>query len=371
MIMVTTFRTLAIAAVIATCSVSAFGQSSVSLPASIVESNTLNGASLQQITGFVGSLSEAAMSEDYEDAKRAQDRLLTPLADRDISVAFRQAYADALSSMIRELQASDQVGHKLFALRLAGELSTTASIRMIREQLDADDAGTRLFAIGRARRVFEITGAHGLAVSSTEIEGLVDAVFAQGDSGENPLILDAVVRALAAGTALPGSDLAGARNQSIQSLSDLVSPILASLDGTQPPEPAYRIGLRASSALTSSVSDVNGDVTTESTSAAIRLAGNMLAVSLREIIDSNPPLGRNRDVTIRVVQSADALLYFSGLKHAELRSRPSSSVELTDFAALLREGDDRGYRNAVALLLSANSELVNTHKLDANEFIQE
>lgn len=364
MSIVNALTTLILAASLLLSAPSAFAQLTASLPGSIVQSGTVSPAARQQIQSYVESVSGSLDSDDIRDAARAREQLVRPLEDRDVSVAFRQAYGQALAPVLSAHSDSDDVQKQLLALRLAGELATSDSLRILRKHLKSDDAGIRLFSIGRVQRVFEMTAAHGLAISSSEATDLVRLITKESESTTDPIELDGIVRALAAGASLPGADLTGARNLSVQSMEGVVSPILRGLEPTDDTESAYRLALRAASAMTSSIIDVNASTNPASLKSSIGLAGDILSVPLRQIFAGYDLEGEERELTVRAVQSADALLYF-----ARKSQSGGSQVAQTSFSEMLQKGEDREYRNAVSLLFDANSKLVRDNGFVGDRFV--
>ncbi len=359
-------KTLTIAAVLACCTHGAIGQVTTSLPGSIVQSASLNSSAQQQIQDYVASLSGKVTSDNLRDATRAREQLLKPLADRDVSVAFRQAYAQSLMGLMTDLDSSEEFGNKLLALRLAGELATSESIQIIDTHMSDADPALRVFAIGRVQRVFEITAARGLGIAASEATALVNALAEQAESEDDMLVVESIVRALAAGSTLPSRDLSEARNQSIQALATVVSPILRELNPTDPTEDAYRLALRAASAMTASINDINATIAPESITQAVGLAGDILSVPLRRIFANTTFTDADRDLTARAVQSAEALLYFARRKHSL-----SNSVAQTAFAEMISAKEDRDYRDSVSQLLGPNSQIVRTFGFDPNRFLRD
>ncbi|MCA9303081.1 MAG: hypothetical protein KC996_03060 [Phycisphaerales bacterium] len=342
----------------------AFAQLTASLPGSIVQSGSISGAARQQIQEYVDALSGPLNSDDVRDASRAREQLVRPLEDRDVSVAFRQAYSQSLATMLSAQSDSDDIQQQLLALRLAGELATSDALRVIRKHLSSGDNGVRLFAIGRVQRVFEMTAAHGPAISSTEAAELIRLVSEKGKKSADPIELDGIVRALAAGSALPGADMSRPRNQSIGAIEAVVSPILRGLKPSDDTESGYRLGLRAASAITASINDLNSTPDAASLKASIGLAGDILSVPLRQILAGQRLEGSERELTVRTVQSAEALLYF-----ARRKQPGGGQVSQTGFAQMIQKKEDRDYRNAVSLLFDANSKLVSENGFAADRFV--
>lgn len=357
-------RTLILAAAFVLIAPSATAQVTGNLPGSIIQSGSISAAAQQQIQSYVDSVTGALASDDLRESSRAREQLLRPLEDRDVSVAFRQAYGQSLADVIAEHSSSDDVQKQLLALRVAGELATTDSVRIIREHMSSDDAGVRLFAIGRVQRVFEITTAHGPAISSNEASNLVSLLTSKADSTNDPIELDGIVRALAAGAGLRGSELSGARNKSVQGMELVISPILRDLVPSDDTVPAYRLAMRAASAMTASIIDVNASTDAASLKSSIGLAGDILSVPLRQIFAGYDLEGDERALAVRAVQSADALLYF-----ARRKQPGGGAIEQTSFAAMIEQGEDRDYRNAVSLLFDGNSKLVRDNGFDSDRFV--
>jgi hypothetical protein len=357
-------RTLILAAAFVLIAPGASAQVTGNLPGSIVQAGSISAAAQQQIRSYVDSLKDSISSDDLRESSRAREQLLRPLEDRDVSVAFRQAYGQSLSDLIAEHSASDDVQQQLLALRIAGELATSDSVRTIREHISSDDAGVRLFAIGRVQRVFEITAAHGPAISSNEAGNLVRLLTTTADTTDDPIELDGIVRALSAGAGLRGAELSAARNQSVQGMELVISPILRDLEPTDDTVPAYRLAMRAASAMTASIIDVNATTDAASLKSSIGLAGDILSVPLRQIFAGYDLEGDERALAVRAAQSADALLYF-----ARRKQPGGSAVEQTSFAAMIEQGEDRDYRNSVSLLFDGNSKLVRDNGFAQDRFV--
>lgn len=96
--------------------------------------------------------------EDPEAHARAVERLIEPLLRPTVSVAFRNAYGDALEPFLLDLTPATSYGlpqGRITILRLSGALATERSANRVLDAMSSEDAAVRYFAAYSARRLFE------------------------------------------------------------------------------------------------------------------------------------------------------------------------------------------------------------------------
>ncbi|MBM91825.1 MAG: hypothetical protein CMJ35_09475 [Phycisphaerae bacterium] len=351
------------------CTASA--QPGTSLPRSTVETIGVNPSQRTQIQEFVTNWSSRVTSEDAQDIKRGIEALTAPLQGRGVSVAFRQAYTQALNPLFSELKANESVANKLSLLRISADLATPTAVNNIQGLMSDDDHGVRLFAISRAGQVFETTRVHGPAMTGTDANALINAITdaAQQNADQHELI-KACARALASGTTLGTRDLGDARSRAIIALSDLVGSRLQALNANEDPTFAQSLAFDAASATTRSISDITASVTAEAARAAVRLGGDIISVPLRRYLAKTLEPQNDRELTVRSVQTGETLLYFARRKAAELDGKTVNDIETTSFSSQLEAGDDRDFRNDAAALLGPGSPIVRTFGFDDDRFLR-
>lgn len=371
----TTIKTIArpalCAAVLLVASPRALAQVAGELPRSTVEAISISGSQRAQIEQFIGAWSDRAKSENPQDVKRALEALTDALHGRGVSVAFRQAYAQAITPLMNELSAADSVAAQLSALRIAADLATPNSATRIKTALTSDDKGVQLFAVSRVGQIFATTRKHGPAMTGADAVGLIDGLKTLGAGPDaDPELIRACVRALSEGAALSSKDMGDTRSKAIIAMADIVGARLQGLGNSDDPAYAQSLALDAASAATQAISDISSDTTPEAARAAVGLGGDIISVALRRVLGQTIEPTSKRDLTVRSVQAGETLLYFARRKAAELGGQPNSSIITTGYADQLAQGNDRGFRNDASVLLGPGSEIVRRFNFNDTRFVR-
>jgi len=348
-----------------------FAQSGSDLPRSTVEAISINGAQRTQIESFIEAWTARAKGDNPADTRKALEALTKPLQERGVSVAFRQAYATAISPLMNSLDADDSIGSSLSSLRIAGDLGTPTAATRIKSGLDSDDLGVLIFATSRAGQLFSTTKRHGPAMTPNDAIGVINAIRTRGiDSAAEPELIRASIRALSIAASLPSSDMGDARSLAIVALSDIVGPRLRSLSISDDPSFELSLSIDASAASTASISDISSQTTPEAVKAAVGLGGDVISISLRRVLGKTIEPTSERDLTIRATRAGETLLYFALQKHAELSNAANGNIRQTNFADQLESGDDKAFRNAASLFLGPGSFVVTEFDFADERFLR-
>jgi hypothetical protein len=345
----------------------ALGQTTT-LQTSTIESASLGGSQISQISSFVDHWSSRALESDSQSAMRAQTKLVEPLINPRVSISFRRAYSDALGSYFDQLDTNGDVGSTLSMLRLAGELGTTKSTEILINAMGSDDAGIQIFAIGRAGRTFRTTAVNGPALSVNDLGSLVSKLKEISGASTDPAVLDACLQSYAHGSTLPSGDFLAARADCMKAMCDAASKQLIN-PGKSDLETRARLAVVGSGAANFSLLQNGEDSTNEAIKSAVALGADMISIALSDILDGTMPGIDDRGLQTSLVRSGESLLYFALKKHAELNGRSPVSVKQTQLAVLLEAGEDRDFRNKAALLLGAGSPIVTTFDFADDRFV--
>lgn len=345
-------------------------QTGSTLPRSTVETISVNPGQRTQIQQFVDNWAPRVTSDDAQDTKRGIEALTEPLQSRGVSVAFRQAYTQALNPLLTQLEDSGSIADKLSILRIAADLATPSAAARVRDLMDDEDRGVRLFAISRAGQVFETTSVHGPAMTGNDANALIDAITQAADHDTHPEILRACARALGSGSNISSRDLGPARSRAVIALSDIVGQRLQALEPNDDPSFAQSLALDAAASTTRSLSDITAEVNADAARAAVRLGGDIISVALRRVLGSTIEPVADRELTVRSVQAGETLLYFARRKAAELRGQSLNSVQETRFSTMLENGEDRDFRNQAAALLGPGSPIVTVFDFESDRFLR-
>lgn len=363
-------QTLVCAIAVFMLSPNAIAQSSADLPRSTVEAISISASQRTQIDSFVSVWSSRALSEKAQDSKRAMEALTTPLQGRGVSVAFRQAYTQAITALMNELDAADTIGATISSLRLAGELATPAGVARVKAAMNNDDLGIQIFAVSRAGEIFNSTKS-GPAITPNDANTLINAINSISSKTDiDPTLLGACVRSLSTATTMPSKDMGDARSNAIVALANAVGPHLRALNVHDNPSFAQSLGLEAASAMTASIADISSQTNADAVKAAVGLGGDIISVSLRRVFGKTIEPVADRELTVRSVQAGETLLYFSLRKDAELSNKPTGSVRQTGFADQLAAGDDRDFRNDASRLLGDGSPICKRFKFVDGRFVR-
>ncbi|MCC5822055.1 MAG: hypothetical protein LAT64_02085 [Phycisphaerales bacterium] len=355
-----------IAGAMALASTGAAAQVRAELPTSIVEAGTIGASERSQIEAYIAELAPHATGADPEAATRARRDLVAPLSGRQPSVAFRQAYGQASSSLMRSLLNSDNPNDRIAGLRLAGNLATADGANAVRTALASDDPGVRLFAAVQARRIFEVSGAAGAAVTESQTFQLVDALVNSVEASTPAAHTQAVVRALGTGSLLRGRDMNTTRSRAAAGLARVAAAPLAALDPRDLLDHEDTL-LTAASLVTRSVSEAGVAVSDEAAKAAAELGGDILSLTLRRQTGNMIP--EQADADLRLVNAAESLVYFARRRHAENNRANPGGIPQTRLAELLR-ARDRSFRNELVRLIGPGSDFLRQFGLPDNRFIR-
>lgn len=344
----------------------AMAQTRANLPTSVVEAASVGGAERSQIDAFVAALAPAATGTDGEDATRARKELVAPLTGTRPSVAFRQAYAQAASSLMSGLIGSDDAGAKLAGLRLAGHLGTGDTATVIRQALTSDDEGVRLFAAVQAGRVFEVTNAAGPALTESQAGQLIDALKASATPESGAKHLQAVIRALGSAAQMRIRELPGTRSQALAALASVGTERARAI------QPADLLAseetlLLATSIATRSVSEAGATVSDAAAKSAAELGGQILAITLAR--QSQNLMGQDLESDVRLLSAGESLIYFARRRQVENARGNPGSVPQTKLAELLA-AQDRGFRNELVRLIGPGSEFLRQFGLPNDRFVK-
>lgn len=343
----------------------ALAQVRATLPGSIVESASVGGAERQQIDSFVASLGEAAMGNDAEAAVKARLELVVPLRENRPSVSFRQAYARSASNLLDAMLGSEDPSARIAGLRLAGNLATGDTADRISAALKDPDAGVRVFAGTQARRIFEVSAANGPALTDAQAADVVLATVNALKTSSNPVVSQTLIRALTVAAQTRGNDLAASRTRAVLGLSTAMSAQVGAVSPAEIDALQDSI-LIASNAMTRALSDPGANMSNDNARAAAEMGGDILAILLTREIE-----GLNDDNTadIRLLRSAESLVYFARRRQVENAKGNPSNVPQTDLAGQLERGD-RGFRTEIVKLIGPGSSMLRDFGLADDRFIK-
>ncbi|MEM9373716.1 MAG: HEAT repeat domain-containing protein [Planctomycetota bacterium] len=356
------FRNLCTGLLIAGVVLPAHAQVAPRLPASVVESASTGSAELDAIDSYLAALREDALDGDGADAAAARAALVEPLRENRPSVSFRQAYARAAADLIEELLETDDPAARLAGLRMAGNLGTGESARIITEALRDPNDGFRVFAAVQARRVFEVSSQHGPALTDSQSSGLADAVADTLAETRDRVATEAYIRALGTAAQSRPREMAGCRALAATRLGQAMSGRVRSVNAEQLLDMRDPIIIAASS-LTRTLSDPSTDVPGDAVRNGAAFGGDVLARLLTRELDGTNDATIGEDV--RLLRAAESLVYFARQRQAG----NGASIPQTNLAGLLETGS-RDFRRELVALIGPGSAMLGEFGFADDRFIK-
>lgn len=337
------------------------------LPVSVTGAARIDSGLQQQIDAYVARCAPGLSSGDFEEAKRARDQLLQPLESPGFSVAFRQAYAEALWPTMQDLLASDDPFDQLAGMRLAGQAATERPTEALIERLSSDDAGVRVFAAGRLGGVIRTATTATGSVSTETVQKIVRALAERVRTDEELRVADASVRALGEATVLSPRALDGVRDLATRELAEAIGARLRhGRSSLTPDQDEMLVALRALGLIGRSVADANANPSAETSKSAVGAGGDAIGYILARF-DADL-IGEDKTVEVRLVRAAQTAFFFGRQRHAEATGG-SGNIPQPTLDAQLEGQRPREFRNEAIRLLGPASSLIGEFGFKPDRFI--
>lgn len=356
------FQALCFSVLVAGVVLPAHAQLAPRLPASIVESGSVGSAERTAIDEYINALADDARAGEGDTANEARTLLVRPLRENRPSVSFRQAYARSASGLIADLTGSDNTAARLAGLRLAGNLGTGDTARVIADAFDDADAGVRVFAAVQARRVFDVSSENGPALTDSQSAQLVNAVADAMQDADDRVMIESLIRALGAAAQSRPAEMAAARAAAANRLAQGMSALVTDT----PPADLMEIRdpiIIAASSLTRTLSDTGNRVSGDAAKAAAGFGGDVLARLLTREIQGMNDADPADDV--RLLRSAESLVYFARQRQAG----NGSAIPQTNLAGLLESGS-RDFRRELVALIGPGSSMLAQFGFSDDRFVK-
>ncbi len=362
-----TLRPLAGAAVLGIGCLSAHAQTS-SIEPSVISSDSIGSPEREAIAAHVRDWAPGLASDDMGRIATSRQRLSRPLTGSSVAVTFREAYADALVPELTTLLASDNIGSRLAALRLAGELATESSVPLIVEAFGDSDEAVRYFAIGRMEAAFSQAASHAPSLSPETTSDMVRLLGERVGDG-SALEADAAVRALGGAIGLNQSGFNSARNEAATLLGSKAGQRVRAMESSTIDESELIVALNACSAGRSAVTATGWKPDRAATRELIGLGGDVLAIAFERFVNNDLPDVADRAIDVQMVRAAENLIHFARRHDATLRGA-NDARQPTRLGDLLESGDDRAFRTQALELLGSGGDLVRTYGFESGRFLE-
>ncbi len=330
-------------AALALCACTLSTQAQVSsLEDSTVRAVSMGATQRSQIEAYVARHAEGLMSENRSRVVAARDALSDPLTDARVSVAFRQAYSSLLSENIGQLAGSAETWRRLVGLRLAADIATQETIRVIEAAMASDEPEIRYFSQFATETVFDAVATSAPAVTDRALLDLVRRLGETISTTDDARLADAAVRALQSAMNIPESRVAGVRTGAVTTLARSAAELARRTEAIGADDVVALPLVRAGLAVRDYVAVAGSEVPASAATEAVGLGGDLIAFVFQRVERDPSEAGKNR-VNIQLAGIGSSLAYFGDQRRAAA-SRSPAVLEVIDLVAPLRNGDLATFR---------------------------
>ncbi len=328
-------------------------------------------------------------SDKPADVRRGRSALLKPLGDPSVSVSFRLAYSRVMVEPLAALAASDKDPVAVSALRVLGDLSTDSAVAPIEKALSSPRPAVRLAASSALGRVLETASIRTPALTADRGVRLIASLGERLATESEPLVADAIARALVMGLASPQQGLEAVPSAAMSRLSSVVGTRVqgaraTAAEGAADASLTHTLILRAGEGLRTALADRPQAFQAQAIKDAAGFTGDVLALQRRRLAGADIPaiLPRDDDEATEEakkaqrerpavqVATAESVLYFARQALAPVAERPSiPSTNLAQFIrAATTEQDARFDTSALDLIGPAGVLVRAPFELPASRF---
>jgi hypothetical protein len=265
------------------------------LPADLPCKEPLSDSDKAAIRAFVDA-QQPGLTGDAESVRKSRNALLQPLAapcgGKFVQPAFRLEYGRLLGGVVETIAKSDNELHATNALRIAGELATDSTLRLLGDALKSPKPGIRYAACFGLARAFESVARGSPVANAGRLTGAVTAIEQLLAAEADAHVIDGAVLALQAASTVPAATVTGVREQAVGALATGATARASGLkpDGPQAKEIIASL-LRAQVACRAAFTDVRNAALPAEVKKKLNTFGNTLqtaAASLATALANAP-----------------------------------------------------------------------------------
>ncbi|MFG0306928.1 MAG: hypothetical protein ACF8Q5_12025 [Phycisphaerales bacterium JB040] len=365
----THFRALAAALATALVALHAPAQI-VDLPPTLHTKTVISPADRTQIDSFAQAHADALQSDTVaQDAiTRSRNDLTRPVQNANVTLAFRQAYAQAVTPIARTLAGSDDPVRRLAGIRIAGVLGTDDAASIVLDAVESDDPGTVYFAVIGLGDALATLASGSPSLSTQTAQDIIAALQNVIVNADDPVFADAAIRALIGAAYISQPNQLGTRHAALTALANATGDRLRATRAADPDADQLMISaLRACGAVRTAISNPQITPTRATAVAAIRLGADAFGFVFSRVRSGVVDLGadeEDRSLEIALVQIAEQTLYRGRIAAGEASPPP------TETFAQLESGDSRQFNFRTSELIGPESAIVGAYGFDRDRFIR-
>jgi len=364
-----TFRTLVVALVTALVAWPANAQI-VDLPPTMHTKTVMAAADRTQIETFAQAHADAlgGAGANADVVKRSRNDLTRPVQNANVTLAFRQAYAEAVTPIAADLTSSDDPVRRLAGIRIAGVLGTDDAARIALEALEHDDPGTQYFAISALADALATLASGSPSLSTQVSQDIIAALRGVIVNSDDPVFADAAIRALINAVYISQPNQLGTRHAALTALANATGDRLRATRAADPDANQLMISaLRACGAIRTAISNPQITPSRASAVAAIRLGADAFGFVYSRVRSGQVDLSADQDsrsLEISLVSIAEQTLYRGRIAAGEASPPP------TETYTQLELGDSRQFNFRTSELIGPESTIVSSYNFDRDRFIR-
>lgn len=189
----------------------------------LITAITLDGTQQQRVREFATPLASGLRSNDQKQIQAARAAILEPMGNAGVSVQFRLEMSRALYDTLRDVVLADagnsgqasSIG-AINSTIVAGELATEQASVLLTDAIKSKKADLRYQAAMGIRRTFEAMQTTAPAVGAQRAQDLVREIERRIREENDPLVLDALIRAGLAAAELSDGQFREVRSRGIE-----------------------------------------------------------------------------------------------------------------------------------------------------------
>lgn len=342
----------------------------VDLPPTMHTKTVIAATDRTQIQTFAQAHADAlgAPNADDDVVKRSRNDLTRPVQNANVTLAFRQAYAEAVTPIAADLASSDNPVRRLAGIRIAGVLGTDDAARVALDGVEHDDPGTRYFAISALGDGLASLASGSPSLSTQVSQDIIAALQGVIVNDEDPVFADAAIRALTSAAYISQPNQVGTRHAALTALANATGDRLRATRATDPDANQLMISaLRACGAVRTAISNPQITPSRASAVAAIRLGADAFGFVYSRVRSGAVDLTADADtrsLETSLVSIAEQTLYRGRIAAGEASPPP------TETYTQLEAGDSRQFNFRTSELIGPESSIVSTYNFDRDRFIR-
>lgn len=338
----------------------------VDLPANIVRATgSLSAGDEDTLRTYVDQSIKDLSSDEPAKVRLARSELMKPLNDAEVGAPFRLSYSKLLAPALEPLVKDKREVVASNALRVAGEVASSACANIVMSQLDNPDPSVRYMAVRALSRTIEAVGRTAPAIDLETCNRITAEVGSRLEKEKDPYVADMMVRTLVAGVGVKRARFETLPTRALAELCKRAGDrTLTMWNGELDLSWADTLVVAGTSVRDRLAAAGQLALSDDARAGAARLAGDMLAY-LRHLIKSQSlPMGdaESRERPRQIAALADTMVSLAAAESGGTRASLADLIKRADTQG------DAGFLDAVSLVIGPDGVLAKKFNLPPARF---